>query len=185
MENSLSNMMCLDIYLSSLEEKESIKLKKEIQSSITEIKPLLSWDVSNSSFCKKDKRELDIQKIRFFAKKYKWKNDIDSLFLNNNFEAIVLTDFLEKIMWVNEGFTKMTGYSKNFATNKYPSFLQGEMTSIEKRREIKSNIQRKEPFEMSIINYKKDKTPYACKVQIFPLYSNEVTHYIALETQIA
>ncbi|WP_338791669.1 hypothetical protein [Bernardetia sp. MNP-M8] len=46
------------------------------------------------------------------------------------------------------------------------------------------NLQKRRPFKISVVNYKKDKTPYTCQVQIFPLYSNEVTHFMALETQI-
>lgn len=187
MKQCLSNMMCLDIYLLGLDDTESKKIKSQIKPLITESKPLLSWDISNENAYEritKAKRRMDIEKIKYFAGKYNWKNDINSLFLNNDFEAIVLTDSLEKIMWVNEGFTKMTGYSKQFALNKYPSFLQGEMTSTQKRKEIKMNLQTGKPFELSVINYKKDKTPYTCQVQIFPLYSNEITHFMALETQI-
>lgn len=184
MENSLSAMMCLDVYLSNLEPKDSLLLKRKLELSLTESKPLLSWDIANVRYCEKTKRELDIQKIQAFAATYNWKNNIDKIFTNNSFEAIVLTDSLEKILWVNDGFTKMTGYSKKFATNKYPSFLQGEKTSMETRKEIKQNLQTGKPFELSVVNYKKDKTPYTCQVQIFPLYSNKITHFMALETQI-
>lgn len=178
-------MMCLDIYLARLETKELNKIKKHIEFSVVESKPLLSWDIANVRYYEKTKREIDIQKIYSFAKKYNWKNDLDKIFLNNNFEAIILTDSLEKIIWVNDGFTEMTGYSKKFSINKYPSFLQGELTSKESRREIRTNLKAEKPFELSVINYKKDKTPYTCQVQIFPLYSNKITHYIALETQIS
>ncbi|AFM06199.1 PAS domain-containing protein [Bernardetia litoralis DSM 6794] len=181
---NLSNMMCLDIYLESLDAKEAIKIKKQIEPSIKNIKPLLSWDIANTRHSEVSKKEMDIQKIQAFAKKYNWKNDIDAIFLKHHFEAIVLTDSLEKIMWVNEGFTKMTGYSKKFATNKHPSFLQGKMTSKEQKKELKSNIKKGTSFELAIINYKKDKTPYNCLVKIFPLYSNKITHFMALETQV-
>ncbi|WP_338766414.1 PAS domain-containing protein [Bernardetia sp. ABR2-2B] len=184
MENSLSNMMCLDIYLLSLDSKESNKIKKQVKALDVESKPLLSWNISHTNSFVMSRKELDIQKIKAFAEKYKWKNDIQKILSNNPFEALVLTDSLEKIIWVNKGFTEMTGYSKTFATNKYPSFLQGEMTSKESKKEIRTNLQKEKPFELSVINYKKDKTPYTCQVQIFPLYSNKITHYIALETQI-
>lgn len=180
-------MMCLDVYLLSLNAKESKEIKEQVHPLMAESKPLLSWDISNENAVErinKAKRRMDIEKIKLFAAQYNWKNDINHLFSNKDFEAIVLTDSLEKIMWVNDGFTKMTGYSKKFAINKYPSFLQGELTSKESRKEIRMNLQKEKPFELSVINYKKDKTPYTCQVQIFPLYSNKVTHYIALETQI-
>ena len=184
MSSKLSDMMCLDIYLSSLDCKESNKIMSQVKPFIIEQKPLLSWDISNKEHSKKTKKDLDILKIHSFAKKYNWKNDIEKLFLEHDFEALILTDALEKIMWVNDGFTKMTGYSKKFAINKYPSFLQGEKTSIETRKKLKQNLQTGKPFELSVINYKKDKTPYTCQVQIFPLYSNKITHFMALETQI-
>ena len=34
-------------------------------------------------------------------------------------------------------------------------------------------------------NYKKDKTAYKCEVQIIPMYSDETTHFIALEKQVS
>jgi PAS domain S-box-containing protein len=187
MKQSLSNMMCLDVYLSSLDAQEYEKIKSQIKPLIAESKPLLSWDISNENAFErvsKAKRRIDIDKIKYFAEKYNWENDINNLFLDNEFEAIVLTDSLEKIMWVNEGFTKMTGYSKSFATNRHPSFLQGEMTSTQKRKEIRVNLQTGKPFDLSVVNYKKNRTTYTCKIQIFPLYSNKVTHFMALETQI-
>lgn len=189
MQNSLSNMMCLDIYLSSLDAKEANRIKNQIEPLSS--KPLLSWDISNTNYfdvVNKNKILLDIEKIKFFAKKYNWKNDFQTLFLENDFEALVLTDLSEKIMWVNDGFTKMTGYSKHFALNKHPRFLQGKDTLSQTKETLKLNLKDKKSFELCITNYKKDKTPYLCQVKIFPLYSsqnsNQTTHFLALEKQI-
>ncbi len=189
MQNNLSNMMCLDIYLSSLDTKEANRIKNQIEP--LECKPLLSWDISNTSYLdviNKNKTEIDSKKIKFFAKKYNWKNDFHTLFLENDFEALVLTDLSEKIIWVNDGFTKMTGYSKSFVLNKHPNFLQGTDTSKQTKELIKLNLKDKKPFELCITNYKKNKTPYLCQIKVFPLYSNEssnqITHFLALEKQI-
>jgi len=187
MESDLSNMMCLDVYLSALEAKEANKIKNQIKPLSLDSKPLLSWDISNTNYFEginKSKREIDIEKIIFFAKKYNWKNDVQNLFSKNDFEALVLTDLSETIMWVNEGFTKMTGYSKTFAINKHPRFLQGNNTSNQAKEKIRINLKEGKSFELCITNYKKDKTPYLCQVKIFPLYSTQITHFLALEKQI-
>ena len=74
----------------------------------------------------------DIEQVKSFAKKSKWKNKIDGIFQNQDFEALVITDINQKILWVNNGFTEMTGYSKKFAINKTPNFLQGENIILKK-----------------------------------------------------
>ena len=33
------------------------------------------------------------------------------------------------------------------------------------------------------VRFSKDKTPYKCHLKVFPLYSEETTHYLALEKQ--
>ena len=53
MDNSLSTMMCLDIYLSNLDTQNSTKVKNQLESLITESKPLLSWDIATTHYCQK------------------------------------------------------------------------------------------------------------------------------------
>ena len=115
------------------------------------------------------------------SKKYNWTNDFDTIFNNNTFEALVVTDVSRKILWVNSGFTKMTGYSKTFAINKTPSFLQGRKTSDATRNRIRQKLQKNNPFKEIIVNHKKDKSTYKCEVSIFPLKSDKTTHFLALE----
>lgn len=150
--------------------------------------PLLCWDIYSEYFLKlleDSKREQDILKIKSLAKKLNWKNDIDAIFEKKYFEAIVLTDLQQSILWVNKGFTDMTGYSKKHALNKRPVFLQGIKTCLEIRKKIRTQLNANKPFTAIITNYKKDNTPYECEVKIFPLFTNETTHFLALEKQLA
>lgn len=150
--------------------------------------PLLCWDIYSQhyfSMLKDSKREQELIKIKSLAKKLNWKNDINALFENENFEAIVITDVQQSILWVNKGFTDMTGYSKNYALNKTPKFLQGEETSAKSIKKIRTQLDANKPFRAIITNYKKDKSPYKCEVKIFPLFSNnEITHFLALERKV-
>ena len=149
--------------------------------------PLLSWDIYIQHYhkhLKQIEKESELEQVNELAEKFNWKNDMNTLINESEYEAIVVTDINQKIIWVNNGFTEMTGYSKKFAVNKRPSFLQGARTSEKTKNIIRENIKKDISFKEVIINYKKDKTPYVCEVQIIPLYGEETTHYIALEKKV-
>ena len=78
----------------------------------------------------------------------------------------------------------MTGYTKTFALKKTPSFLQGKNTCAVTRNRIRNKILANEPFKEIVLNYKQDKTPYKCEINVFPLSHKNTTHYIALERAI-
>lgn len=179
--------MCLDIVLSNIEDESYHAIKDSITSSEIKTMPLVSWDIfSQNYFSTLDtlKTDTDISKVKAFAKKAKWKNDLDSLFENASFEALIITDIEQKILWVNDGFTEMTGYTKKHALNRTPNFLQGKNTQITAKKSIRKKLDNREPFTEIITNYKKDNTPYECEVQIIPMYSDKVTHFLAIEKQV-
>jgi PAS domain S-box-containing protein len=187
MKNNLSKMMCLDIYLSSLSNKNYDKIKHQIKPSKAKFMPLLSWDISSQHYFKtleNLKIERDINMVKVFAAKVKWKNEIDTIFNNEDFDALIITDTEQKILWVNDGFTQMTGYSKTFAVNKKPQFLQGTNTSIKSKSRFRNKLNSLKPFTEIITNYRKDNSSYECEVKIIPMYSENVTHYLAIEKQI-
>ncbi|MGI9530470.1 PAS domain-containing protein [Lutimonas sp.] len=188
MNHDITKMMCLDVYLSSLNQQEYDKIKHLLKPSVTEKSPLMSWDVFGSYYqntSDKLKREADIKELRKLALKLHWKNNLDEIFENESFEALVVTDMTRKIIWVNDGFADMTGYSKRFALHQTPKFLQGEATTVKQKNEIRQQLVLDEPFTKVITNYKKDNTPYECELKIFPLYGSETTHYLALEKQVS
>lgn len=187
MKNNLINMMSLDIYLSSISENSFNKIYPKIKHSTLRI-PLMSWDIYSQVHTKKmieSKMVQDIIKVKSLATKFNWQNNIDSIFEKEQFEAILVTDINQKILWVNNGFFQMTGFSKTEALKNTPRFLQGSKTSLESKQRIRKNLKTGLPFRDIIINHKKDGTPYKCEVKIIPLYNNgDKTHYIALERQV-
>ncbi len=187
MKYHLSNMLCLDIYLSSLTNDEYKKIEHKILPSNPKSVPLLSWDIYAEDYYKKlieGKKTIEKKEVFQLAKKFNWANDLSSDFSKNDYEALIITDINQKIIWVNEGFSKMTGYSKKFAINKTPKFLQGNNTSLETKNRLRNKLLKQEPFKEIIVNYKKDKTPYHCEVKIIPLYNKQTTHFIAFEKQV-
>lgn len=149
--------------------------------------PLTSWDIYIENYhnmLTEAKKEVELQHVTTLAKKYNWQNNLDLVFEQHDYEALIITDINQNIIWVNEGFTVMTGYPQKFAINKTPRFLQGVETSMETKERIRKKIIQNKPFREIIINHKKDKTTYKCEVNIIPLFNGETTHYMALERQV-
>ena len=184
MTNDINNMMCLDIYLSSLNEYQLKAMDDNINSANIQTMPLLSWDIySDHHFNQLSElnRTQDILKVEALGQKLNWNVDINALFEKESFEAIVVTDINQKIIWVNDGFTEMTGYFKNEALNRTPRFLQGPKSCVDTKDRIRKKLSGIKPFKEVIINYRKNNDAYECEVKIFPLYNEETTHFMALE----
>ena len=180
-------MSSLDIYLSSLSDEKYKKTESKIGNRGSKLLPLFSWDFSIESYHKRldeTKREMDFAQVLTLAKQFNWKNDLNLAFQQNDYEALIITDKNQKIIWVNDGFSTMTGYPKAFAINKTPRFLQGANTFPETKERIRKSIERNMPFKDIIINHRKDNSPYKCEVKIFPLYNKETTHFIAFEREV-
>lgn len=148
------------------------------------VHPLLSWDIisDNRSQSVQEKCQKSLQKLK---QKFDWNLSITSL-LKAKFDAIVVTDRDENIVWASEGFEQMTGYKVSHAKNKKPAFLQGVNTDPETKKRIRSAIQRRQPIAETLINYRKNGSEYHCRVEITPLYNSEniLTHFIALESEV-
>lgn len=184
---NLFYMNCLDIYATQSQASELSRFQNAMDISKLRVMPLLSWDIFMSYY--NDKigqavKQLELAQVLSFAHKFKWKNDLKAAFKARDYEALIITDKRQNIIWVNNGFTEMTGYSKTFALNKTPRFLQGEKTSLRIKNRIREKIAKGEPFKEVIVNHKKDGTAYKCEVQVLPLYNTSTTHYIAFERKV-
>ena len=188
MKHNLNNLMCLDIFLSNANAEIFNKIDNTVDDECSKIMPLISWDMFSDQYFRKlnaSKKCMDLKKIKNYAKKYRWKNNIEKLFNSVDFSTIILTDKKQKIMWVNEGFTAMTGYTKKEALDKTAGFLQGPKTSRKTKEEIASALKKDRPFQTRLINYRKNHTEYLCEVHIFPLYNKaKTTHFLALEKEV-
>lgn len=186
-KRNLADMMGLDVYLSTLNEDEYDNAEAAITPQNLQTMPLLSWDMFSTGHFEKLinlNRAEDIAKVMALGQKFKWTNDLKDIFHKEEFEALVLTDLHQKIVWVNNGFTEMTGFIKSEAVNNTPRFLQGPKTNVEIKDRFRKKLLKDEPFVEIITNYKKNRTEYACEVKIFPLYNEKTIHYLALEKQV-
>lgn len=183
---NLWDMAGLDVFLQSLNEADRRKYVEEIQPQ-QYVFPLKSFGLSAAFFAPThllEVRKKDMEALILFAKQFQWKTDLTEI-LTNSYEALVLTDTVQNIIWTNPGFFKMTGYSESYAIGKRPSFLQGTGTSTETKLAINQKLSLGKPFTEKILNYKENSEEYLCQIQVFPIYTKDHhTHFLALETEL-
>ena len=153
------------------------------------LSPLASFDVHLGNYIelnKQYKTDNDISNLINVLNASYWTSNIASMIFQKDYDALVLTDKKQKIVWVSGGFSNMTGYSKTFAIGKKPSFLQGEKTSLSVKKQIDYSLKSNNTFDGSVINYKKNGSLYNCQIVISPLYNSkqEVKYYLAFEKEI-
>lgn len=153
--------------------------------------PLLSGDFYLESYhnlLEKSRGNYIDQQFNRFSKAFNWSDQYDSSVLNfEDYQAFVLTDTSYKLLWVDQGFSDMTGYHSHDVIGKKPNMLHGQNTKVAERKSFRNLLASKEVFTTRITNHKKTGQAYVCEVKIVPLFNqdNELSHYIALEREIA
>ena len=101
--------------------------------------------------------------------------------------AVVLTDSEGRAVWVNEGFTRLTGYSLGEVLGKKPGqLLHGPGTDLETVRLIRERLGQREGFSAEILNYGKDGRSYWVAIEVQPIHdaAGRLTNFMAIESDI-
>ncbi|MGG3571768.1 PAS domain-containing protein [Bacillus gobiensis] len=77
------------------------------------------------------------------------------------------------IVYVNNGFLKMTGYSEEELIGKNCRLLQGQGTDKESVRKIREAIDNRNSIKTQLLNYRKDGTEFWNELTIEPLWMEE------------
>ena len=152
--------------------------------------PLASFDVhltNLKNLTNEFKKDNDISDLINIINTNYWSTDITMNVFQKDYDALVLTDKNQKIIWVSSGFNNMTGYSKSYVVGKKPAFLQGDKTSPYVKKQIRSDLKNNHSYSGSIINYKKNGQVYNCQIKISPIYSSKksLKYFLAFEKEIA
>jgi len=111
--------------------------------------------------------------------------------IRSDYDSILITELtLEKpgprIVYVNDGFCEMTGYSKEEVIGKTPRILQGPKTDREVLDKLKNRLKEGQSFFGQAINYRKDGSEFVNQWDIHPLTDKEgnVTHWVSYQHDI-
>ncbi len=90
------------------------------------------------------------------------------------------------IVYVNDAFTKMTGYSLNEIKGKSLKFLNGPLTQREEQTRLRHAIDNYQSGSMEVINYKKNGDTFWASISIFPVTNKEgkYTHWVSIQRDI-
>jgi PAS domain S-box-containing protein len=121
------------------------------------------------------------------------KNSLELLerAVRSDYDSILITTLeLEEpgpvIVYVNDGFTRMTGYSREEVLGKTPRILQGPKTDRAVLDKLKQRLQEGQPFFGHTVNYRKDGTEFINQWDIHPLTNEagEITHWVSYQHDI-
>jgi len=90
------------------------------------------------------------------------------------------------IVYVNEAFTKMTGYQAEEVIGKSPRILQGPKSDRNELARLGNALRNWEPCEITTINYKKSGEEFWINFSVSPVADKNgwFTHWIAIERDV-
>jgi len=108
---------------------------------------------------------------------------------NTTLEGITVSTMSEEdrpLIYANEGFERLTGYTIEEVVGRNCRFLQGDETEEAAVQEIRNAIKKGIECTVELLNYKKDGTPFWNRLSLTPLKNNdgEVTHYVGIQSDI-
>ena len=91
-----------------------------------------------------------------------------------------------KIIYVNQAFTKMTGYEPKEAIGKTPRILQGDLTDPAVLERLRKSLRERQSFRGETINYRKDGQPFIIEWNITSIQdkNKEVVYWVAAQHDV-
>ena len=110
-----------------------------------------------------------------------------SLVAKETINGVIISDLDSKIVWVNDAFTKISGYKlEEIIGTESSTFLLGPDSDLEVMEFVKNELPKKIPFVFEILNYHKTGRKYFVRVQVQPLFDEvgNFKQYFQLQTDI-
>lgn len=112
--------------------------------------------------------------------------------ITNTHDAILITEAEPKdepgpkIIYVNEAFTRMTGYTAEELIGKTPRILQGPNSDYAELARLGRALRNWEPCEITTVNYKKNGEEFWINISVSPVADKNgwYTHWIAIERDV-
>lgn len=110
-----------------------------------------------------------------------------SLVAKHTEQSVVITDAVGRLVWANEGWSRLTGYDpekvKGQATRK---LLQGPETDPQTIEVMREGIRSKRGFNVELVNYHKSGRKYWVEMDVRPILDQDgnLQRFIAVQTEI-
>lgn len=90
------------------------------------------------------------------------------------------------IIYVNEAFTRMSGYTPEEIIGKTPSYLRGNQSTPTQVAKVRTAYLLQQPLCIELINYHKDGTPYWVELNTVPIKdeAKNLTHWVSIQRNI-
>ncbi|MDO9000851.1 MAG: PAS domain S-box protein [Bacteroidota bacterium] len=116
---------------------------------------------------------------------------LESVITNTN-DAVLITEAEPldepgpRIIYVNDAFTKMTGYTAEEVLGKTPRILQGPKSDKAELARLSKALRNWESCEITIINYKKNGEEFWINLSVSPVADETgwYTHWISIERDV-
>jgi PAS domain S-box-containing protein len=91
-----------------------------------------------------------------------------------------------KIVFVNEAFTSMTGFTLSEISGRRPPILRGEETDPEELARFEFAIKNWKPYKTETLNYKKNGEPFWIDINMVPVVQSDgsYSHWVSIERDI-
>ncbi len=115
-----------------------------------------------------------IEDITDRQQKENWLTLLESVIVNAN-DAVLITEAEPvelpgpHIVYVNDAFTRMMGYSREDVIGKTPRILQGPQTDIATLNSVRAALKRWEAVMVELVNYHKDGSEVWIELSLFPV----------------
>ena len=150
--------------------------------------PLMGWDVFSKFFSKVCESLQDIQILNSISKEQSWLEKVpfeDEVLQKKH--IVVVTDAHLNIVHATKNIFEMNGYDPKEIVGQKPKIFQGVDTCKETAKSISQAVKAHKPFEATILNYRKDGSPYNCWIKGAPIFNKKgkVVNFIAFEREVA
>lgn len=110
-----------------------------------------------------------------------------SLIASNTDNLVIFTDRAGRTTWVNEGFSRATGFALEDIRGRKPGeLLQGPGTDPATVALIRAAVAQGEAVTVKLLNYTRDRRPYQVQAEIKPIHdaAGSLSGFMAVQTDI-
>ena len=152
---------------------EKFWINKEITPILNQAGDIFKFIAVQNDITEKKQAELELKKL--------------SLVASRTSHGVVIMDTECHIEWVNEGFTRMFGYTLSEVIGKDPKeFLEGPNTDKAEVQQMREKLTEAVPFNVILMVYRKNGESFWVSIDFSPVFDKDgiLTQFIAIQKDI-